>query len=493
MTSTRARRSRSKPVQHLAWRFPACTLLAASVPSAHVPGWDPAGASPTVPGRTWYVSAANCPGPGSGTLEDPFCTIAEPLGLAQPGDTVRVAAGVYRGHLQLVSGVDLLGEDAATTIIRESEAGDVVSAIDVVDVRFAGFTVTGARSGGALPGGAGVFVNLPSSSLVIEDVIARGNDFGIAVFNGFGRSGPNILNCEVHDNAFYGVDCPSGVLSGSLIHRNRIGVSIQGGSTMAQVVGNTIWGNSSDGLLYWDDRAPTLRDNVFAANGGFGIREFAPGTFVNPLVENNLFWDNALGNYFDVQSGTVKNTAAEINAQGNAENNLVDDPLLCAPPARFEVCATSPTLGAGFNGGNIGAAGSGCGAPFQSYGAGLAGSGGFVPTLTPSGCSTSGLSVVLAVDQGLAGAFGVLAGSTTQTALPFFGGTLLLGLPFLLQLPHVLQGMPGVAGQGSALLSLPVPDDPALLGTVVFFQAGYRDAGAPSGVSLSAGVSGTIQ
>ena len=60
--------------------------------------------------------------------------------------------------------------------------------------------------------------------------------------------------------------------------------------------------------------APTVRNNIFAANGGYGIRERAPGTFVDPIVEFNMFWQNTAGNYFDVQSGMTLNTAAQINA-----------------------------------------------------------------------------------------------------------------------------------------------------------------------------------
>ena len=68
-----------------------------------------------------------------------------------------------------------------------------------------------------------------------------------------------------------------------------------------------------------------------------------------------------------------------------------------------------------------------------------------------------------------------------------------LGPPFVLSLPHTLLGAPGAAGQGSTVLTLAIPPDPGLLGTPFFFQAAYFDSGAPRGVALTAGVSGTIQ
>jgi FlgD Ig-like domain/Right handed beta helix region len=291
-------------------------------------------------------------------------TIQGGINLALPGDSVVVASGVYPEHLNLRSNVSVFGQDAATTIVDGGDVAiDVVRAINITSARFQGFTVTGAISGGGLPGGAGVFVNQPSATIVIADVIATGNDFGIAVFNGFNRMGPDILGCVIHGNTFWGVSDPgNGMLSSSIIYNNRNGINQSGNSCRPQIIGNTVWGNSQDGYSYWNDFAPTVVNNIFAANGGYGLRERAPGTFVDPIVNFNLFWDNTLGNYFDVQTNSVKNTAADINAMPNAENNLVADPLLCNPPADFHLCADSPAIGAGQGGVTIGALGVGCGA-----------------------------------------------------------------------------------------------------------------------------------
>lgn len=305
--------------------------------------------SAPVAARVWHVPA-----------EAP--TIQAGIDSASVGDIVMVAPGVYQEHIVLASGISVLGENSLTTIIDGGGASiDVVRAINVDDVEFSGFTVTGAISGGGLPGGAGVFVNFPDASIVIEDVIATGNDFGIAVFNSFQYSGPDILNCDIHDNNFYGISNPGhGLISGCLIYFNLDGIHQSGNSSQPQIIGNTIWGNYRDGFNYWNDNAPTLLDNIFAANGEYGIRERAPGTFVDPIVEYNLFWDNGYGNYYDVQTGMVMDTAIEINGMPNAANNLVDDPLICAAPNNFHLCADSPAIGAGQGGGDIGALPVGC-------------------------------------------------------------------------------------------------------------------------------------
>ncbi len=292
-------------------------------------------------------------------------TIQGGIAIAVPPDTVVVAPGIYPEHIQLRSRVDVFGSGPEVTIIDGGgQPIDVVQAVSVTQVTFRGFTVRGAVSGGGMPGGAGVFVNLPTAPIRIENVRARANDFGIVVFNGYGHTGPDITGCDITGNNFYGIMNPgNGLISGSVIHENAwAGISQSGNSTRPQIVGNTIWGNLGDGFNYWNDFAATVRNNIFAANTGCGIRERAPGTFVDPIVEYNLFWDNLAGNYFDVQTSTFRNTASEINAMPNAEGNLVDDPLLCDPPDDFHLCADSPAIGAGMGGADIGALGVGCGA-----------------------------------------------------------------------------------------------------------------------------------
>ncbi len=50
-----------------------------------------------VAGDAFYVDVANCPGPGTGELEDPFCRIQDAIGHTIPGDEVIVVPGTYSG------------------------------------------------------------------------------------------------------------------------------------------------------------------------------------------------------------------------------------------------------------------------------------------------------------------------------------------------------------------------------------------------------------
>ncbi len=120
------------------------------------------------------------------------------------------------------------------------------------------------------------------------------------------------------------------------------------------------------------------------------------------------------------------------------------------------------------------------------YGAGLAGQGSVTPTLGALGCPDIGNPFTLAIQNVVGGASGILFVGLSSGALPFKGGTFHLG-SVLLQVPIAVGGTPGVAGAGS--LSLPVLiADPLLTGLSIYLQAGFLDAAAAQGVSLSNGL-----
>jgi len=59
---------------------------------------------------TWYVDDDNCPGPGSGTVGDPFCTIQAAVSAAGLGDTIMVAAGTYSmGQIVISQDLTIIG------------------------------------------------------------------------------------------------------------------------------------------------------------------------------------------------------------------------------------------------------------------------------------------------------------------------------------------------------------------------------------------------
>lgn len=126
---------------------------------------------------------------------------------------------------------------------------------------------------------------------------------------------------------------------------------------------------------------------------------------------------------------------------------------------------------------------------FVLYGAGCAGSGGFVPALTGSGCPTAGATVSVTLKRGLGGSTGFLLFGSGVDALPLGGGCslLLAGLsPGVIALP-LTPGGPG-AGQATVTATL----GPAPAGALFTLQGFVLDAGVPNGFSASNAMRGAF-
>ena len=132
-----------------------------------------------------------------------------------------------------------------------------------------------------------------------------------------------------------------------------------------------------------------------------------------------------------------------------------------------------------------------CPGGYQSYGQGVAGSGGLAPAFCGSGCPSPGFELGLNVDGGVGGAFGILVAGAQAVVIPLLAGTLLVE-PLVI-VPHLLDGSTGVPGAGTLHLGFTMPDDATLIGGSFYFQGIYADAGAPLGVSMTQGLRVDIQ
>lgn len=129
-----------------------------------------------------------------------------------------------------------------------------------------------------------------------------------------------------------------------------------------------------------------------------------------------------------------------------------------------------------------------CGTP--AYGAGCPGSGGFVPRLGLSGCTTPGGSVTLEVEHGLGGAPALLLFGTGQAMLPMGGTCQLLAAPLL---PASLALSLSGAGPGAGTLKLTAPLAESLTIPVTFTaQLLVADPGAGPGFTASNGIKITL-
>jgi hypothetical protein len=127
---------------------------------------------------------------------------------------------------------------------------------------------------------------------------------------------------------------------------------------------------------------------------------------------------------------------------------------------------------------------------FETYGAGLPGTGGIVPKLTGKGYTTPGGKVELHIDDGLGGSPALVQVGTGQANHPY-----LLVKKVMTEFLVMLDGPAGVPGAGNWFAPGKVPDVAALVGLQLTFQAIVRDpgAGAPAqGFTVSNGLQMSI-
>lgn len=119
----------------------------------------------------------------------------------------------------------------------------------------------------------------------------------------------------------------------------------------------------------------------------------------------------------------------------------------------------------------------------RAYGSGSAGTGGFVPDLTSTGCIGIDDLLSFTVTEGLGGAFGFLLLARDEIAVPVAGIDLLVGGPLWIVRPHVLDGMG--AGDGSIDVTFQWPTTPSSIRFVA--QAVYADDAGTAGWSATQG------
>ena len=234
---------------------------------------------PVQAATTYYVDDDTCPDSGSGTEEDPFCSIQSGINVASTGDIVEVAAGTYE-KITMKSGVVIQGAGQGISIIDGGASGSVVTANGVdSSAKLDGFTIT---NGNATYGGGMDSIN---SSPTVSNCTFSGNT---ASYYGGGMriafSSPTVTNCTFSGN--------TSVENGGGMGNNN---------SSPNVINCTFSGNSADyggGMVHYDNSTPTVTNCTFSGNSavliGGGMYN---GYQSSSRVTNCTFSGNTVGNY----------------------------------------------------------------------------------------------------------------------------------------------------------------------------------------------------
>jgi hypothetical protein len=345
-------------------------------------------ASAAQAGTILYVDV-DCPGPGNGTEENPFCSIRDALLAAADTDEIIVAAGTY---------VELVDFDGKAVTLRSAD-GPEVTIIDAHGVNtvvtcaggegpgtvLEGFTITGGVSGLGKGGGmynseshptvidcrfvnnsgpvlGGGMYNLDASPTVI-DCTFSGNaaDFGGGMTNeGINTpASPTVIGCTFSGNtaandgggiANLGEAAPA--LFGCAVLDNE---ALGGGGGMfnigldVTVTNCTFSGNTAgyDGGAMWNGRGfPVITNCTFHGNWAD-----ATGALYNccgsvPSAINCVFWGNGPAQV----SGAASVTYSDVQGGWPGTGNVNADPLFADPAGGdLHLAAGSPCIDAGHN------------------------------------------------------------------------------------------------------------------------------------------------
>lgn len=178
--------------------------------------------------------------------------------------------------------------------------------------------------------------------------------------------------------------------------------------------------------------------------------------------------------YHGNQNGSYMGWA--VAGTGDVDGDGSGDMVVCAAPPYHS--ANFPGYVRIYSGANLGVA--------STYGAGLAGSGGFVPQLTSQGWPAITAGFGITIDQALGGARGFLLLGFVPASLDFSGGKLLV-LPPWVMVPIAVSG--SGPGGGQLVIDVIMPDDQSLVNVQLYAQGVFLDSGAAKGLSLTNGLS----
>ncbi len=291
---------------------------------------------------TWYVDD-DCPNPpGTGTLEDPFCTVQDAVDVTVDGDIVEVAPGVYEDGIDIHNlNITIISTDGPYATKLGPATGnpglpDTMVSIENcagAGVRLEGFTIRNGHGhqGLGLAGGVGIF----SSTAVLENDIVQGNSAfsaGGGIYISNATDTVRIVNCLItHNQAVF---VPDPEYGGGLYVENS-DVLIRGSTfsdNHARLCGGAIFCYGSGSL--------TIRDSIL---WGDTADAEGPEIYLWGVGPEGITFSL---DYNDLEGGLDAIVFMGIGVYNEPIGNIAEDPEFIDAPA-YHVPCCSPVVNAG--------------------------------------------------------------------------------------------------------------------------------------------------
>ena len=281
---------------------------------------------------TFYVNDNNCPGPGTGTKVDPFCTISEAVTAAASGDTIIVRAGDYRETVSVTKSLTFRGAQAGVTAVKGRTKASKESTVDnpsgtggfdlkADNVTINGFTIEGQFDTAPTSLASGIRTSNVHSGYHIMNNIIRDNVAGL--YLNTNTANPNsVTGNRFHANNEAGSGSGDAIESDQGLHNVTISKNFFSGNASAAVVLSDSLPFTNDGIQFLKNRsdspvllyntsASSVFKNTFARDVGSAV--FLGGGDSNVTITKNAIHTPVFAGVRLADSPTIPNTSITIS------------------------------------------------------------------------------------------------------------------------------------------------------------------------------------